>query len=798
MTMLIVKRVEVLVQFGDFLNIEIFRRGFYSLDCRVYYGSEAEQQRRDASLVTIISTGFAEKTEATLKPTIRHYETCQRGHICNWRCRDQQTVFSSQVFRIDVQGETVPLESAALFAVEVPVLQKSDGHYNIFAEVDLYFLDTEKGTEVTSHSHLKYQQTRRFKFKNVLQETDLSAMSIIHSHSMVQFDGIFVASCDLLVSASFTGYLFKTDEEAKAYHAAQRPKSTQNSSMGVLEWMSVGVAASVTNVDALEIPTTATPASLKTLLLESVTILRELQRCISQSEAFQELDHEYISANFQTLLLDNVKSNCLIMPDAKIVALVAVGLTGNETFKQMEEKHEISIAMICETMADQFMAQNEEQDVIPGLIRVIDLLSSKLQCVWMIFSSDSGILSSLHIQNRRLLATSERAHADLSFLTATPITAEQEFVQAVKSASETREALLALSQSTHDCDDRKAVIITDSRNHQAEAEGSLLPLFSKARTAFLDSIKNRDSVASSHSEHSLKSLLADFPLPPHFFKHLIVFVHGLFGNSFDMTMYRNQVVHSLRCLGFYANDQAYLVSAVNEADTLQDIGIMADRLVSEIRAFIREKHINVERISFVCHSLGGIIARCAIQTEGMASFQAKLESFVSFSSPHASLYFHSNALMISALRVYQLIGQSKSLDQLNLKDDPNPRKCLLYKLAQNESNGLAKFRNVRFFGSHQDGYVPIDSALVDASSHLKKREENKISNAENPLMNEVFVEMAEKINNCGNIEKFAVQFGSAYPITLSSDSLIGRTAHIAFLTDKTFLNLASLICKLHN
>ncbi|KAJ3064515.1 hypothetical protein HDU99_004440, partial [Rhizoclosmatium hyalinum] len=53
------------------------------------------------------------------------------------------------------------------------------------------------------------------------------------------------------------------------------------------------------------------------------------------------------------------------------------------------------------------------------------------------------------------------------------------------------------------------------------------------------------------------------------------------------------------------------------------------------------------------------------------------------------------------LKLYQYVGKSKCIDQMNLKDKTNPRASLIYKLAMGEENGLAKFKDVKFFGSPQ-------------------------------------------------------------------------------------------------
>ncbi|KAJ3066105.1 hypothetical protein HDU98_010585 [Podochytrium sp. JEL0797] len=245
--------------------------------------------------------------------------------------------------------------------------------------------------------------------------------------------------------------------------------------------------------------------------------------------------------------------------------------------------------------------------------------------------------------------------------------------------------------------------------------------------------------------------------------------------------------------------QCYLMSDVNEEDTMNDIEVLADRLVSEIVAFIREQRIQVDRISFVCHSLGGLIARCAIQNAAMDPFRSKFDTFISLSSPHLSLYFHGNTLVGSALRLFKFVGKSQCIDQMNLRDKSNPRSCLVYKLAVGEDNGLFKFRKVKFFGAPQDGYVPITSSLVNMPDLMAKKEAAGGQGTDYATMLDAFIEMSDKMNSIPNLEKYSVWFGSAMSTSVSGaiDDVIGRKAHIAMLTDLALMQILILLNCVH-
>merc|ERR1712038_340318 len=78
----------------------------------------------------------------------------------------------------------------------------------------------------------------------------------------------------------------------------------------------------------------------------------------------------------------------------------------------------------------------------------------------------------------------------------------------------------------------------------------------------------------------------------------------------------------------------WLLSSANEGQTEGDIGEMGSRLANEVDRFIRDNCYQVSKISFVCHSLGGIIARSALTKPVMSKYLRKLYTFVSLGSPH--------------------------------------------------------------------------------------------------------------------------------------------------------------------
>jgi hypothetical protein len=215
--------------------------------------------------------------------------------------------------------------------------------------------------------------------------------------------------------------------------------------------------------------------------------------------------------------------------------------------------------------------------------------------------------------------------------------------------------------------------------------------------------------------------------------------------------------------------------------------------------------------------------------------------------------------VIIVLNVYQIVGRSKSIDQLTLKDHKDPRKTLIYRMNTPSENGLAYFKHVRFFASLQDGYVPTASALggyipddsavqiplysdMKASilrwlscgvssfgeeerlaEEMRKEQERRRSSAaagykrtdlasSSNLMDQVYKEMIQNLEASftgsaalrdgtpTHVEKYLVTFGSVIEGTGASSpgvDFMRRRAHIAMLEDSEFLDLLVLINKCH-
>ncbi|KAJ3146804.1 hypothetical protein HDU89_006059 [Geranomyces variabilis] len=199
-------------------------------------------------------------------------------------------------------------------------------------------------------------------------------------------------------------------------------------------------------------------------------------------------------------------------------------------------------------------------------------------------------------------------------------------------------------------------------------------------------------------------------------RHLIVFVHGMLGSRWDFQLYRNKILLARHNLGLPATDLCFLTSTSNEDDTFDDIGTLADNLVAEILEFVDSQVVDIDRMSFVCHSLGGLIARAAIEKPGMRVFHDIFHTFTTFATPHLSIAMTDNRILSLLGKAYLLFEKSPCVEQVLLRDASDKHDCFLYRQAHS-TQALERFKKICLFASAQDGYAGLGSALVADIAH---------------------------------------------------------------------------------
>jgi triacylglycerol esterase/lipase EstA (alpha/beta hydrolase family) len=89
----------------------------------------------------------------------------------------------------------------------------------------------------------------------------------------------------------------------------------------------------------------------------------------------------------------------------------------------------------------------------------------------------------------------------------------------------------------------------------------------------------------------------------------------------------------------------FMISITNQNSTEGDIMKMGQKLGEEVKEFILQWCPDkcLSRLSFVAHSLGGLIVRAALPY--LQNYQDKMYTFISLGSPHLGYLHNSHGLI---------------------------------------------------------------------------------------------------------------------------------------------------------
>lgn len=145
-------------------------------------------------------------------------------------------------------------------------------------------------------------------------------------------------------------------------------------------------------------------------------------------------------------------------------------------------------------------------------------------------------------------------------------------------------------------------------------------------------------------------------------------------------------------------DAIFLSSSSNEDQTEGDIFEMGERLANEVKQYIQSfcPVSCLARISFIGHSLGGLIIRASLPH--LEEFKDKFFTYMSLSSPHLGYMYNSSKLFDAGMWVLKKWRKSKCLTQLSMSDQKNLEETCLYRLSC--TPGLNWFKNVALVSSY--------------------------------------------------------------------------------------------------
>lgn len=141
-----------------------------------------------------------------------------------------------------------------------------------------------------------------------------------------------------------------------------------------------------------------------------------------------------------------------------------------------------------------------------------------------------------------------------------------------------------------------------------------------------------------------------------------------------------------------------LSSVYNEDMTEGDIEESGIRLANEVSNYIRENcpGDSMGQISFIGHSLGGLIIRASLVY--LEEYSFKFEQFMSLSTPHLGFGQNSSKLVGAGIWVIKKWKKVKSLQQMTMSDSKEKTETFMYNLSTRV--GLNWFKILTFVGSY--------------------------------------------------------------------------------------------------
>jgi hypothetical protein len=243
--------------------------------------------------------------------------------------------------------------------------------------------------------------------------------------------------------------------------------------------------------------------------------------------------------------------------------------------------------------------------------------------------------------------------------------------------------------------------------------------------------------------------------------HLVVLVHGLKGSDFDLQIYKmflTVMFPNVTCLD----------SSVNVGVDNESIAILGFNLANEVKDFVfSQGFIGLKKVSFIGHSLGGLIVRAALPY--LDQLSPKMDSFISLGSPHLGIANNDSLLIKTGLAMIQKFTPNQLLKQLDFSDEKSIEDTQLFKLSQ--LPGLEMFKTIVLVSSTDDCYCNHFSSLIFLSEECTK------TFRVGPYLNQMAENINRRIKNA-SVMKINIEMTFDQK---NFDWLIGRSAHVMLI-----------------
>ncbi|KAL4558957.1 hypothetical protein LXL04_031083 [Taraxacum kok-saghyz] len=212
--------------------------------------------------------------------------------------------------------------------------------------------------------------------------------------------------------------------------------------------------------------------------------------------------------------------------------------------------------------------------------------------------------------------------------------------------------------------------------------------------------------------------------------HLVVMVNGLIGSAHNWRYAAKQFLKK------YPDDVIVHCSERNSSlMTFNGVDVMGNRLANEVVSVIK-RHVKLEKISFIGHSLGGLVARYAIAK--LYTQDSKIAglvpiNFITIATPHLGTGGHRQVPMFGGFNSVEKVAQQISWvlgrtgRHLFLTDKAHGQPPLLLQMVNDSQDlnflcALQSFRrHVVYANAHFDHIVGWSTSSIRRRNELPER-----------------------------------------------------------------------------
>lgn len=750
--------IEIALHTESFRNVDLFHQGLYHLRFSVYSG---QALNKVSGHPYMIINSQVPKVKKSQKQDPHHIIAASKDEV-------SQTI-SSSAFLIRYCEEEVELNEIACFRIELDEKSEMDKS-ELRVEAELVFSELEG--EVTVEKAYEMAANGQLEFKNVAKSTLVvyNACQGVHEFYPLIFSENYFSIVNFMVHVSLLDFRYRVLPQNAISSKSLKGKQVYNSFAEYLFRDSKGKPKTFVGAE------------------ETDKVYKDYIERILQS--FEKMKNVFIQIAGKCL---TSKEKVNFSQLCSIPRIMIPGLSGqlkknyldslNDSalgcIEENEEHPELSLSSISgiederQNMSYRFserVASHDPCKIATLLLTDINLIAGSLFQLW------HRLLELIKIVPRPLSTLLQEAHHDKI--------KERLSENIVRVVHRTKDFSIAHEENLGEMHEQLA---NCKRNDKSFQQRSLMPIEEEQVSTGIDlrpilfedvcirdkhsTINSVNPVSTSTDESIENDNSIAFKLS-RLYKgvHLIVLVHGFQGNHFDMRLMKNNIalVHP---------EALFLCSNSNEESTEGDIGEMGVRLAQEVMNFITEwcPNRSLGRLSFIGHSMGGLIIRAALPY--LENYSTKMHMYVSLSSPHLGYMYNSSKIIDAGMWFLKKWRKSKCLQQLSMSEQTNLRQCFLYELSTKK--GLGWFKHIMLVSSYQDQYAPYDSARMELT--LKTGNE--------PERAEIYEEMTRNLLAGMNVEAlYRLDINFRMP-EKSLDTLIGRAAHIQFLENQTLMKM---------